>query len=43
MVITGTGVWQSLVWCVLPYLPGDVLKILLAALLAQRLDKRLPV
>ena len=43
MVITGTGVWQSLVWCVLPYLPGDVLKILLAALLTERLGKRLHV
>lgn len=42
MVLTGTGLIQSLVWCVLPYLPGDAVKIVLAALLTLRLRKQMP-
>ena len=38
MVLTGTPLWTSLTWCVLPFLPGDAVKILLAALLAKRLQ-----
>ena len=32
----------ALGWCVLPYLPGDVIKIALAAILTIQLDKRMP-
>lgn len=39
MALTGTGLLQSLAWCVLPYLPGDAVKILLAALVTQRLAR----
>ena len=39
MIVTGAGLWQSLVWCVLPYLPGDAVKILLAAELSRQLNK----
>ena len=38
MVLTGTPLWTSLTWCVLPFLPGDAVKILLAAFLAKRLQ-----
>ena len=37
MHLTGTALLPALSVCVLPFLPGDVLKILLAALLARRL------
>ena len=37
MVLTGTGLWQSLTVCVFPFLIGDALKILLAAFLTKRL------
>ena len=39
MVLSGNSLWVSLSYCVLPFLPGDVLKILLAALLTGRLKK----
>lgn len=39
MVLSGNGLWVSLSYCVLPFLPGDALKILLAALLTRRLQK----
>ena len=32
----------SLTYCVIPYLPGDVIKIALASLLTIQLDKRMP-
>ena len=32
------GVGTALAWCVLPYLPADVVKILLAAFLTGRLS-----
>jgi len=42
MVLTGLDLVQSLTLCVLPYLPGDAVKIALAAVLVGQLDKRLP-
>lgn len=41
MVISGLNLAASLSYCVLPFLPGDAVKILLAALLALRLRKPL--
>lgn len=41
MAITGVTLWQSLVLCVLPFLPGDAAKIALAVLLARRIGRRL--
>ena len=38
MVVTGMGLWMSLVYCVFPFLIGDALKIALAAYLTGRLD-----
>ena len=37
MAITGLGLWASLGYCVLPFLPGDAAKILTAAWLTLRL------
>jgi len=37
MAITGLGLWTSLLYCVLPFMPGDAIKILSGAWLAQRL------
>ena len=37
MILTGTGLWVSLLNCVFPFLIGDALKILLAAFLTIRL------
>lgn len=39
MALSGNSLWVSLSYCVLPFLPGDALKILLAALLTGRLKK----
>lgn len=41
MVITGMNLVTSLTYCVIPFLPGDAVKIILAALLALRLQKPL--
>lgn len=41
MVISGLNLATSLSYCVLPFLPGDAVKILLAAFLALRLRKPL--
>ena len=41
MVITGMSLQLSLTYCVLPFLPGDAVKIALATLLALRLRKPL--
>ena len=41
MLITGTSAWSAIAACVLPFLPGDLLKILLAAFLVRRLQKPL--
>ena len=42
MVLTGLDLPTSLTYCVIPYLPGDVIKIVLASLLTIQLDKRMP-
>jgi biotin transport system substrate-specific component len=39
MRLSGLGLYASLGYCVLPFLPGDAVKIALAALLARRLEK----
>lgn len=41
MALTGMNLAASLSYCVLPFLPGDAVKILLAALLTLRLQKPL--
>ena len=41
MILTGADLVSALGWCVLPYLPGDAVKIVLAAALTIQLDKRL--
>lgn len=42
MALTHIGFAQALLLCVAPYLPGDAVKIALAASLTRALDKRLP-
>ncbi len=39
MILTGMNLLTSLTYCVIPFLPGDVIKILLAATLVLRLQK----
>jgi biotin transport system substrate-specific component len=34
---TGTGLWEALMLCVIPFLPGEALKITAATVLAKRL------
>ena len=29
MLLSGNGLWQSLMWCVIPFLLGDAVKIIL--------------
>ena len=41
MLTTGTDLAGSLTVCVLPFIPGDLLKIALAAMLCMRLEKPL--
>ena len=41
MLVTGSGMPGALSACVLPFIPGDLLKILLAAALRMRLEKPL--
>ena len=41
MAVTGMNLITSLTYCVFPFLPGDAVKIILAALLALRLRKPL--
>lgn len=41
MAVTGLNLMTSLAYCVIPFLPGDAVKIVLAALLALRLKKPL--
>lgn len=41
MFVTGMSLSLSLTYCVIPFLPGDAVKIALAALLALRLEKPL--
>lgn len=42
IAVTGSGLRAALAACVLPFLPGDALKIALASSLALRLKKALP-
>lgn len=39
MLTKHAGLWPSLTMCVIPFLPGDAVKILLAAFLGKRLEK----
>lgn len=41
MVVTGSSLWMSLLYCVFPFLPGDAVKIALASVLALKLKQRL--
>lgn len=41
MALTGTPLWSALASCVLVFIPGDILKILLAVSLSMRLHKAL--
>jgi len=43
MLVTGTEFAGSLTVCVLPFLPGDILKVLFAAALVRRMQKPLRV
>lgn len=43
MIVSGMGLATSLSYCVLPFLPGDAVKIALAAFFALRLQKPLHV
>ena len=36
MMLTGNGLWPSMVLCMLPFLPGDAVKILLGSFLVHR-------
>ena len=40
MVLTGMGLMESLMFCVIPFLPGDAVKIGLAAVTAKALERR---
>lgn len=40
MVLTGMGLVESLAFCVIPFLPGDAVKIGLAAVTAKALERR---
>ena len=41
MFITGTGVWATLIACVFPFIPGDLIKIAVSILLIKRLRKNI--
>lgn len=43
MAVTGSGLWASLVACVFPFVVGDLIKILAAAWLVQRLRKHIRI
>lgn len=43
MFVTGNGVSESLLLCVVPFLPGDVIKIMLSSYLALKLKKQVQV
>lgn len=42
MVVTGADLVSSLTWCVIPFLPGDAVKIVLASMLTTAIDRRMP-
>ncbi len=37
MIVTGSTLWQSLIWCVFPFLIGDAAKIVIATVLSLSL------
>lgn len=39
--LTGTGIWSAFILCMLPFLPGDLAKILLASFLVSKYRGRL--
>ena len=39
LLMMGTPLWTALVSCVIPFLPGDVLKIIVAALLVPQISR----
>lgn len=39
MALTGTGLWPAIMLCMFPFLPGDVVKVLLGAFLVNRYKK----
>ena len=39
MIVTGASLWSGLAACVLPFLPGDMLKIAVAAVMSQQIAK----
>ncbi len=41
IISMGTGIWQALWSCVFPFLPGDAVKIALAAYLGMRMKKEI--
>lgn len=43
MVVTGSSLWAGLISCVFPFLPGDAVKITVAALLTKYLSKALKI
>ncbi len=46
VLVTGftlSGIWTAIVTCVLPYIPADIAKLLLAIWLSDRLKKRISV
>lgn len=42
MISTSTPLWASLLSCVIPFIPGDIIKIAAAALLVRKLSAVLP-
>ena len=43
MISTGTGLGAALISCVIPFLPGDAAKIIVGALLVQKLRPMIPI
>lgn len=43
MISTGTGLGAALISCVIPFLPGDAAKIIVGALLVQKLRPAIPI
>lgn len=43
MISTGTGLGAAMISCVIPFLPGDAVKIIVGALLVQKLRPVIPI
>lgn len=41
MITTGRGIWESLLLCVVPFIPGDILKVVAAVAVCRALRKPL--